>query len=366
MNILFIINYFSIGGAEKLVYDFALQMCGSVRAISVVGLYRGDAVVEETMRKNLENKGIKTYVLCKRAKKDRLKSVRQIVRIIKQDKISIVHAHCGVPMLLGKIAGFLSRVPVVCTIHSTSGYSAVQERMTSWMSKNYVSIGEAAEKYMTEKLHIPPTKITRIYNAVDTAKFGHGKKSADFWQLYGGEPGDINLLHVGRVHEAKNQLCMLRAMAQLKKQGLTHYKLYIVGPYETADPLYQQLTVFVREHHLEAQVRFVGPQRNVADFLANADCFLMTSHYEGFSLAFLEAVISGVPVICTELPFVRNLNKIAPCALLIAQDDSKTLADLLAQKKFAAFSQNSQAFAEQFSMEHCAQQHLELYKKVCA
>lgn len=366
MNLLFIINSFSLGGAEKLVYDLALQLCGQVARICVVGLYKTDLPIEKQLQDDLNKRGIKTYILNKRAKKDRFKSIRQICQIIKQDKISLVHAHCGVPMLLGKLAGLFMRVPVVCTIHSTSGYSAAQERMTSWMSKSYVSIGEAAEKYMTEKLHIPPTKITRIYNAVDTAKFGHGKKSADFWQPYGGEPGDINLLHVGRVHEAKNQLCMLRAMAELKKQGLTHYKLYIVGPYETGDPVYQALAQFIQENNLEEMVHFVGPQADVAPFLAQADCFVMTSRYEGFSLAFLEAVISGVPVICTELPFVRNLNKIAPCALLIAQDDSKTLADLLAQKKFAAFSQNSQAFAEQFSMEHCAQQHLELYKKVCA
>lgn len=366
MNILFIINSFSMGGAEKLVYDLSLQLCGRVSHISVIGLYKTDLPIEQQIQDELHKHGVKTYILNKRAKKDRFKSVRQICQIIKQDNISLVHAHCGVPMLLGKLAGLLTRVPVMCTIHSTSGYSAAQERMTSWMSKSYVSIGEAAEKYMTEKLYIPPAKITRIYNAVDTATFGHGTKSADFWQHYGGEPGDINLLHVGRVHEAKNQLCMLRAMAELKKQGLTHYKLYIVGPYETDDPLYQQLTAFVRAHQLEAQVHFVGPQRNVADFLANADCFLMTSRYEGFSLAFLEAVISGVPVICTNLDFVRNLNKIARCALLVAQDDSKALADILAKKQFSALTQNSAVFAERFSIGNCAQKHLELYKKVCA
>lgn len=366
MNILFIINSFSFGGAEKLVYDLALQLCEQVAHVSVIGLYKTDLLQEQQMQKDLNKRGIKTYVFGKRVKTDRFKSVRQICQIIKQDKISLLHAHCGVPMLLGKLAGLLMCVPVVSTIHSTSGYSAKQERLTSWMVRSYVAIGEAVEKYMTEGLHLSPAKITRIYNAVDTAKFMLGKKSTNFWQPYGAQQGDINLLHIGRVHETKNQLCMLRTMAKLKEQGLTHYKLYIIGSYNETDQLYQQLTAFVHEHQLTPQVRFLGQRNNVADFLANADCFLMTSRYEGFSLAFLEAVISGVPIICTELDFARNLNKIAPCALLVPQDDSMALANVLAQKQFAMFTQNSAVFAEQFSIETCARKHLELYKKVSA
>ena len=210
MNILFLINSFSIGGAEKLAYDLALEMRPNVNAISVVGLYKSGSETENFMRKNLEEKGIKTYVLGKRAGKDRFKSVKQIYKIIKQDKISIIHAHCGVPMLLGKFAGFFARIPVICTIHSTSGYSVLQEKLTSWMSKNYVSIGDAAEKYMLETLKIPSIKITRIYNAVNAKNLGNATKIPDFWAKYGGKTNDINLVHIGRVHQAKNQICYVK------------------------------------------------------------------------------------------------------------------------------------------------------------
>ena len=364
MNILFVINAFSLGGAERLVYDLALQLRGQVEAVCVVGLYKTDSPIEAQLQSELNRRGIKTYILSKRAKKDRFKSVRQIYKIIKRERISLVHAHCGVPMLLSKLAGGWARVPVVCTIHSTSGYSAYQERLTAWMSRAYVSIGAAAEKYILEKLHVPAAKITRIYNAVDTRHFFPQPKKPDFWQPYGGQPGDIALVHVGRIHAAKNQLCMLRALAELKRQNLTQYKLYIVGPYETADPLYQALVRFVRENNLEGMVRFLGPQADVAPFLTQADCFVMTSHYEGFSLAFLEAVLCGVPVISTDLEFVRNLNNMAPCALLIAQDDAHALADALRNKTYVTLTPPSDVFARQFSMENCARQHLALYRKL--
>ena len=365
MNILFIINSFSKGGAEKLVYDLSLQMCNNVDAISVVGLYNASPEMEESMRMDLERKGIKTYVLGKRAKKDRFKSIKQICNIIKKDRISIIHVHCGV-MILGKIAGFLTRVPVICTVHNTRGYCAIEERTTSWMSKAYVSIGQAAEEYMIKELRIPISKITRIYNGINVHKAQSGKKTDNFWKQFGlWNTGDIALLSVARIHPQKNHLCMLRAIYELKKQGLNRYKLYLVGPYDKEDVLYKQLTDYVQEHQLKEQVYFLGPQNNVADFLANADCFLMTSWYEGLSLAFLEAVISGIPIICTDMPFVHNLNKISVCASVIAQDDSVTLAEILVGKKFVSFPLASQIFAEQFSIENCAQKHLEVYKKVC-
>ncbi|HZI54584.1 MAG TPA: glycosyltransferase, partial [Chitinophagaceae bacterium] len=46
-------------------------------------------------------------------------------------------------------------------------------------------------------------------------------------------------------------------------------------------------------------VRFVGKQEQMEDILAIADLFLLTSEYESFGLAALEAMASGVPVVST-------------------------------------------------------------------
>ena len=269
-------------------------------------------------------------------------------------------------MLLGKISGFLMHVPVVCTVHNTRGYSVKEEILTSWMSKAYVSIGQAAEEYMIKNLHIQPSKINRIYNGIDVHKAKSGNKNDNFWKQFGSwNTGDTALLSVARIHPQKNHLCMLRSMAHLKEQGLKEYRLFLVGPYDKEDVFYKNLVAYVKENKLEEYVYFLGPQNNISDFFANADCFLMTSWYEGLSLSFLEAVIAGVPIICTDMPFVNNLNKISICASVIKQDDSATLTEILAHKKFVSFPSASQIFAKQFSIETCAQKHLNLYKKVC-
>lgn len=364
MNILFIINSFASGGAETLVCQLACALTEHATQVTVAALYANNDLVAQEMLNNLHARNIKTYVLNKRAGKDRFKTVGALRKIIKENKINLIHAHCQIPMLMGKLAGLLTRVPVVCTVHSTADYSALQERLTSWMSNKYVAIGQAAQEYMTGPLHIPASKITRIYNAINTTPFTTAQKDPHFWEQFGGKEGDIALIHVARVHPAKNQICLLRAMAELKKQNLTPYKLYILGAYLPEDKTYRELANFIRQNALEETVHFLGAHANVADYLVNSDCFLMTSHFEGFSLSFLEAVISGLPIISTDLPFVRNLNKIAPCALVIPQDDSHALAELIKTNRFRTLTVPGKLFAQQFSIQTCARAHADLYKEL--
>ncbi len=364
MNVLFVINTFGYGGAERLVCDLALHMQGEVDKIVIAGLYTVSTPEGEQMRKALEEKGIKTYVLDKRVHTDRLKSVQKLRRIIKEENISIIHAHCPVPELIGNLAGLSTHIPVVCTVHNTQGYPVLQTRATSWMANAYVAIGKAGEDYMRTKLHIPAKKITLIYNAVDTSRFGHGKKDPNFWKPFGGKEKDIHLVHVGRIHPQKNQLAMLRAMMLLKNNRMNYFKLYIIGPYDENDPLYQEMTAYIKKHNLSGNVKLLGPRANVADFLANADCFVMVSHYEGFSLAFLEAVISGVPIIASKLPFVQNLNKIAPCAIELPLNEPEVLARAICLERFRSITPPSKLFAEKFSLENAVAEHVKLYRRI--
>jgi glycosyltransferase involved in cell wall biosynthesis len=47
------------------------------------------------------------------------------------------------------------------------------------------------------------------------------------------------------------------------------------------------------------EIRFVGKQEQMEDILAIADLFLLTSEYESFGLAALEAMAAGMPVVST-------------------------------------------------------------------
>ena len=161
MRILFVINNFSYGGAEKLVFDISKAICADCEQVSVAALYRVGNNVEERIQQDLAQVGVRTYILDKKAGLDRVATVRKLCTIVKKDNIQLIHGHCSVPMLMSKLAGLVSGTKVVSTIHSTRGYKAMQEKLTSWMTQSYVSIGQAAEEYMLQDLKIKKKTITR-------------------------------------------------------------------------------------------------------------------------------------------------------------------------------------------------------------
>ena len=364
MRILFVINNFSYGGAEKLVFDLARSLCPRCEQVSVAALYRMNNETEARIQKHLESEGVKTYILDKKAGTDKLSTVRKLCAIVKADNIQLIHAHCSVPMYLSKLAGLLAGVKVVCTVHSTRGYKPLLEKLTGWMVHAYVSIGQAAEDYMLHDLGMNPDKITRIYNAVDTDKFQSGERSANFWAAWGLDDNIPVVISVGRVIPLKNQICLLRAVSQCRLKGHP-MQCVILGSFEEASETYQTLQEYIQSNSLEKYVRFLGQQDDVHKFLQNSDCFVMTSHYEGLSVAYLEAVLCGIPVVTTDLSFVRELQQFGDSSVMIPQNDAEALTDILLNQRYTPASRETIAiFREKFSMTQFSNAHLELFNQL--
>lgn len=362
------INCFAMAGAEKLVFDLAKSISKDCSYIGIAGLYDRQDSTEQQMIDELNDFGIQSFLLHKGVKTDRLKTIQKLRKIIKEQKIDVIHAHCSVPMFLAKCAGKSLGIPVVCTVHNTRGYSRNRELFTGWMASRYISIGQAAEVYMQDSLKIPSEKITRIYNAVDDGAFYPGEKNPLFWDELGIPSGNKVIVNVGRFTEVKNQICLLKAIKECRDKGKV-FQAVLLGDYLSEKSTYTSLMEYVKNNSLEQQIHFLGVRSNVAEFLNNADCFVMTSIYEGLSVAFLEAVFSGLPIICTDMPFVRELNELAsekyPCATVVDQNDYSEIASVLYEERF--FSQHHKTmdvFKELFSMKTYSAKHLKIYKEV--
>lgn len=104
------------------------------------------------------------------------------------------------------------------------------------------------------------------------------------------------VLSVGEVNKNKNHELGIRALAQLKE---TIPQLFYVivgrgGSMEALKKLAANLGV-------EKQVIFTGYRSDVPSFYHMADLFFFPSHREGLSVALMEAMASGLPVVCTRI-----------------------------------------------------------------
>ena len=156
-------------------------------------------------------------------------------------------------------------------------------------------------------------------------------------------------------------MCLLRALKTLIDKGKTDIRLYILGYYEPTQQIAKELNEYIQDNSLEPYVKFLGMHKNVFDFLINADCFVMTSWYEGLSVAFLEAVVSGIPIIATDMPFVKELNAFAKCATVIPQDDDQLLASILYEKAYRKQTNRAiSIFKKNFSIDKFVEEHLNI------
>lgn len=364
MRILYIINSFTWAGAEKLVFDLAKGIRSNTDGVAVAALYRNGDETELEMISSLEQNEIKTLILDKGAGKGHFSCIRRLMKFVKKQEITVIHGHCSVPMLFAKIIGKLAGIPVICTIHNTKGYSAQKEIITAWMVNQYISICQTAEEYMTNELNISNQKITRIYNAVEVDHFQNAEKRDNFWEQYGIPNKSHVVLSIGRLTEQKNQLCLAKALVECINRGdkITHVAL--LGAYKQESSLYQQIQACLKDGNALNHFHFLGLHKNVPEFMANSDCFVMTSWYEGLSVSFLEAVFSGLPIVTTELSFVKELNQISLCAIEIPQNDYSALATLIMNRSYSPQStQTIEKFSELFSMNAFVQKHLEVYRR---
>lgn len=365
MRVLFIINSFSFGGAEKLVMDLSRAIAAQCDYVGIAALYRVGDETEKRLVSQLAAENIKTCILGKRAGKDRVSTVRKIAGIVRREKPDVIHGHCSVPMLMGKLAGLITATPVVATVHNTRGYSETRERLTGWMCRRYVSIGAAAEAYMTDTLKIPRKKIVRICNAVDAERFAPAPRSRGFWREFGLREDLPVAVNVGRVAQQKNQMCLLRALAGCRDEGRP-VQCVILGGYEDNSPVYLRMKAYIEENALGDLVKFLGQRSDVAPFLTNGDYFVMTSFYEGFSVSLLEALFCGTPVVVTRMPFVEELEEIGHFAAVIPQDDSETLRDALLSGTVCRPDEPVlREIRSRFSLDTFARKHLALYRQLC-
>ena len=117
------------------------------------------------------------------------------------------------------------------------------------------------------------------------------------------------------------------------------------------------------------QVKFLGKQEQMEDILPIADLFLLTSEYESFGLAALEAMAAEVPVISTNAGGLPEINIDGYCGYMSdvgdVEDMSKNALKILKDEQtLLKFKANALAQAKKFDIQNIVPLYEELYKRV--
>ncbi|HEY3504767.1 MAG TPA: glycosyltransferase [Actinocatenispora sp.] len=115
------------------------------------------------------------------------------------------------------------------------------------------------------------------------------------------DDGVVTFVTVGRCSPEKNHARLIRAFALVHKEN-PKTRLIVIG----SGPLRKDLDDLVTELGLDDAVIMAGQQNNPHAIMKRADCFVLSSDYEGQPMVILEARVLGLPVVSTDFASVRG------------------------------------------------------------
>lgn len=173
----------------------------------------------------------------------------------------------------------------------------------------------------------------------------------------------MTILFVGRIDQGKGLYDLLEAIAILDREKI---KARIVGD----GPLKSDLQSCAESLRITDQVSFVGsvPHDAVHGEYAKADIFCLPSHHESLGLVNIEAMLSGLPVVSTNIDAIKEYINHEETGLLINPKDVSGLANALEQlidsvELRRELGEAGQREAEGYTVEACAEAMIKMYQR---
>jgi glycosyltransferase involved in cell wall biosynthesis len=225
-------------------------------------------------------------------------------RLFKAEKPDMVHAHMPISGFLARLAARAAGVPIIAyTCHgflfnqpapwprraAALAMEFIAGRMTGIFTT--VSTEEARD---ARRLHIHPRPIA-IGNGRDPAIFRPDPVARQRLRAVLGVPEDrVVVTAVSRLVRHKGYPELLAAMRDVEAE------LWVVGERLPSDHG-EELEAYFTGAELGPRLRRLGTRKDVAEILAASDIFVLPSHFEGLPMSVIEAMLTGLPVVATNI-----------------------------------------------------------------
>lgn len=287
-KILYIIDFFGIGGAEKLVLSVINGICDDMEQHLII-LSEPATLLEQIKAP------CKTTVLDFRSYRDLWKTKKIIKEYVRDNDIDIIHSHLYWANIISRMIGF-KKLKIINSVQAISSEASYKiNRTTLYLEKitykkRHHIIGVSAEvlkdfdKWVGLK---GPSSV--LYNIIDDKFFAPNPKTEFSKQ-------GLKLVAVGNLRWQKNYPYLIEAFKNLPSS----ISLDIYGEGDLRNELLKEID----KHKLN--IRLCGHHTSLYEILPQYDVFVMCSLYEGFSLGLMEAMAIGLPPVLSDVPVLKE------------------------------------------------------------
>jgi len=361
INVLFLLGSLNRGGTETLIADCFVNHKES--GFNILGIYRSGGALEQTFI----NSGVDLFQLHPQNIFD-IRYFFKLRKILKNNKINIIHAQQPLDGLYGFIAKLGLNIKLVLTFH---GYDFNAGKLTTIINKLIIGltdlniyVSEHQKKYYLKKYKLEDDSGQQVvYNGVafDKLKAEQGISIIKELKL---SSSKYLLGSVGNFVAGRDSLTICKFLNVLNKKHIDFHFLFVGAKDESEPWRYDECVEFCKKNGLENAVHFLGSRSDVPSLLNQLDGFIYATDHDTFGIAVIEAIASEIPVFVNDWNVMLEVTQGGNLAEIYK---TKNVEDLyLAFEKYMNnpekykqyAKQNAAAVKEKFSI----QQHLKNLK----
>lgn len=355
-NILFIVRTMGIGGTENVVLQLCETLSGYVNKIVVCST--GGAHENE-----LKEMGIKHYKIPDVAGKklsDVLKTILVLKKIIKTEKITIIHSHHRMAAFYAElVAG--KGIAKIATAHNTFQNKKILTRF-AYHNTQLVAVGEMVKKNLVSYYNIPVRQVEVIHNAVKPF-YGNIVEDSLIKQLH--DEGCFVVGNIGRLSEQKGMEYFIKALPDVIEK---HHEVRFIIAGSGEDE--EKLKNLSEEINVTDYIHFLGYRTDVQNLMRQLDLIVLSSLWEGLPLTPIEAFSVGRTIIATAVDGTVEIVKDGVDGWLINPKDSAQIADkicALVEKPETKENMEAQAFKKyqsEFTFDELKKRYIKYYEEI--
>lgn len=234
-------------------------------------------------------------------------SYNLVKKIINQNNYDIIHCHSPIGGVIARLANRNSRnkgTKMIYTAHGFHFYKGAP--LKNWLI--YYPVERLLAKYTDVLIAInkedfqSATSLLKVKRVeylpgvgIDIDKFNGIEVDKELKRNQLGLLKDtFILLSVGELNKNKNQEVVIRALADINNTDI-HYVICGKGVLE------KNLKNLSKELGVENQVHFLGFRKDISEICKIVDLFVFPSYREGLSVALMEAMAAGLPIVCSNI-----------------------------------------------------------------
>ncbi|NDL68714.1 glycosyltransferase family 4 protein [Anaerotalea alkaliphila] len=306
-------------------------------------------------------------------KKNNFYVYKELKNIIDINEYEIIHCHTPMGGAIGRLAARSARksgTKVIYTAHGFHFYKGaplinwlIYYPVEKWLARytdTLITINK--EDYERAKSKFRAKRVLYIPGVgIDLEKFNTVELDRDLKRSELGLPKDaLVVLSVGELNKNKNHEVIIRAIAKINNTNI-HY--IICGQGKLDEHLWN-LSI---ELGLENQVHLLGFRKDIPEICMISELFAFPSYREGLSVALMEAMANGLPVVCSNIRGNSDLTESGKGGYLVEPDNvegfAKHIKELIEDSRLRSeLGRFNHKKIENYSIENVLKEMEKIYK----